>query len=632
MTLQQSLEDGTPYVGQLGELAYDPDEDKVQCHLCGGWYRAIGSSHLRQWHGWTLEAYRDAFRLPMQLASCSRGVSQQMRTNALRLIERGDFGTGLWVPIERRSVRIRPWRTLAARHPELVRELDSERNGPIDPTGIAAKSSRKLWWRCADCGHEWQATVGSRAVGHGCPECYDQRRRDQGARHVSAGRSLQALYPELAAEWDQARNRGLDPAAISPKSGRKVWWRCGTCGHRWPALMQNRANGHGCPRCGLERRARTQSRVAYDRSLAARYPSLVTELHPTGNPGLDPKQLGARSSLRVWWRCGTCGHDWKATVSSRTYAGTGCPVCGLTRRARTQSEVDPARSLALRHPEIAAQLHPSRNQGIDPAHLGARSSLKLWWRCGTCGHEWRTAVSTRTDGSGCPACYRARPRHRQHAVANTHPLGNVGNSPARSTTLPVRAGFADAAHVPSIRSMRTTQQIVQSIDQRLGELNDEIKTLDAARVALNGHENQPTSRPAASMTSRRKPTRASSQTQPSAKTRHETSANAAAESAPQARKRAHTTSGARRSETLATTPAERVESLLSAKGGLSTAAVAEKTGGKRDHMLTLLRELETAGRVRRTGQRRATRWHTITDEDRIRERAAELEATRKRPA
>ena len=40
------LEDGTPYVGRLGELAYDRDEDKVQCHLCGGWFRAIGSSHL----------------------------------------------------------------------------------------------------------------------------------------------------------------------------------------------------------------------------------------------------------------------------------------------------------------------------------------------------------------------------------------------------------------------------------------------------------------------------------------------------------------------------------------------------------------------------------------------------------
>jgi len=72
--------------------------------------------------------------------------------------------------------------------------------------------------------------------------------------------------------------------------------------------------------------------------------------------------------------------------------------------------------------------------------------------------------------------------------------------------------------------------------------------------------------------------------------------------------------------------------LLSDNGGLTTTALAEKTSGNRDQILNLLRELETAGRIRRTGQRRATRWHTITDEDRIRERAAELEATRRRPA
>jgi hypothetical protein len=41
-------------------------------------------------------------------------------------------------------------------------------------------------------------------------------------------------------------------------------------------------------------------------------------------------------------------------------------------------------------------------------------------------------------------------------------------------------------------------------------------------------------------------------------------------------------------------------------------------------VLTLLRDLEKRARVRRTGQRRTTRWHAITDEDRIRERAAEL--------
>ena len=90
-------------------------------------------------------------------------------------------------------------------------------------------------------------------------------------------------------------------------------------------------------------------------------------------------------------------------------------MCGLKRRARTQSEVEPARSLAQAS-EIAAELHPQRNPGIDPLGLGARSSLKLWWRCASCGHEWKTAVSTRTDGSGCPACYQSRYRYRSSGL------------------------------------------------------------------------------------------------------------------------------------------------------------------------------------------------------------------------
>ena len=152
----------------------------------------------------------------------------------------------------------------------------------------------------------------------------------------------------------------------------------------------------------------------------------------------------------------------------------------------------------------------------------------------------------------------------------------------------------------------TTQAIVDSIENRLRELNQEIETLVAARSALdNGEATQaraPRSsagRPAASRSSGRR------------------------------------TGSKRRAKTPAGTevvPAGRLELLLSENGGLTTAALAERTNGSRDQVLALLRELESAGRIRRTGQRRSTRWHAITDEDRIRERAAELEARRRRPA
>ena len=59
---------------------------------------------------------------------------------------------------------------------------------------------------------------------------------------------------------------------------------------------------------------------------------------------------------------------------------------------------------------------------------------------------------------------------------------------------------------------------------------------------------------------------------------------------------------------------------------MSAGALAEQAGAGYGRVLALLRELEAAGRVRRTGARRSTLWRLVTDEERIAQRAAELEA------
>lgn len=72
--------------------------------------------------------------------------------------------------------------------------------------------------------------------------------------------------------------------------------------------------------------------------------------------------------------------------------------------------------------------------------------------------------------------------------------------------------------------------------------------------------------------------------------------------------------------------------LLAATDGLSTSALAKDTGGKTSQALTLLKELEHDGKIRRSGRRRATRWHWITDEQRVQTRATELKGLAKRPS
>jgi hypothetical protein len=77
-------------------------------------------------------------------------------------------------------------------------------------------------------------------------------------------------------------------------------------------------------------------------------------------------------------------------------------------------------------------------------------------------------------------------------------------------------------------------------------------------------------------------------------------------------------------------PAGKLTALLDGSAGMSTSQLAKATNGRPDQILALLRELEQADQIRRTGERRGTRWHLITDDDRIAARAADLAARGKR--
>jgi len=48
--------------------------------------------------------------------------------------------------------------SLAALYPDLLAEGHPMRNAGLDPYTVRPGSNRRVWWRCAGCGAEWQAT------------------------------------------------------------------------------------------------------------------------------------------------------------------------------------------------------------------------------------------------------------------------------------------------------------------------------------------------------------------------------------------------------------------------------------------------------------------------------------------
>ena len=82
---------------------------------------------------------------------------------------------------KRATSRVENWiankGSLADNNPSLAEEWHIKNNGTLTPYNVMQSSSKKVWW-LGKCGHEWQATINSRASGNGCPECYKTRRKN----------------------------------------------------------------------------------------------------------------------------------------------------------------------------------------------------------------------------------------------------------------------------------------------------------------------------------------------------------------------------------------------------------------------------------------------------------------------
>lgn len=158
--------------GQLGVLAYDEIEDKVQCHICGKWFTSV-AVHVIQKHRWTADEYREEFGLNRGQALCSSSLSEKHRRH---FTEQGLVGKRLRFDLS------------SYPHPTDVRlqaRLNSSRARTGYPIRVTPKrkAAQKRNYQnslvplpCVECGTEVLARniPGRAAV---CPGCRKEHKR-----------------------------------------------------------------------------------------------------------------------------------------------------------------------------------------------------------------------------------------------------------------------------------------------------------------------------------------------------------------------------------------------------------------------------------------------------------------------
>ena len=266
---------------------------------------------------------------------------------------------------------------LALLFPDIAQEWDEIANG-ISAAQVVPGSNDPYWWICSkDRRHRWEATPNHRtATRHatGCPYCAGQK--------CLVEESLAALWPDLAAEWDEKLN-DRTPDTVHPGSMYVAHWICRrNSSHHWATRVEHRTrDGSGCPQCTLTPRSEIEIILSFelgrffaidpnDHTIFARDQRFTVDIK-------IPSEMTVVEFDGAYWHRDSYARDARKTAALRDAGWTVIRIrdYGLTDISRTDVTVD---TRTTSYKEIANQtlVRLFKILGKDPGQLSDYLKLR----------------------------------------------------------------------------------------------------------------------------------------------------------------------------------------------------------------------------------------------------------------
>ena len=210
------------------------------------------------------------------------------------------------------------------RRKRLLEEYSDKNKISIEKVSFG--SGKQVWWKCQECGYEWEAAPHTRTdkVKRGCAKC--------SGRIVSQKNSLLTYInnngeygEQLRKEYRSKNELSLEEVCFS--SNKKVWWKCSKCEYEWRASPNSRTGKYksGCAKCAGKIVSDKNSLLSFIEANGAYGEKLRKEYSDKNKKALD--EIAYASNKKVIWKCSICKKEWWARVGSRTQLRRGCPFC-----------------------------------------------------------------------------------------------------------------------------------------------------------------------------------------------------------------------------------------------------------------------------------------------------------------
>lgn len=163
----------------------------------------------------------------------------------------------------------------------------------------------------------------------------------------------------------------------------KIKHKCKVCGNEWDAYPSNILNGHGCPKCGNNKRSASLSFTREE------YINKISYI----NPNIELIGDYKNANVKVLHRCKICGNEWMP-YPSNILSGKGCMKCFSKKNADIRRKTQ--------NTYIKQVNEINKDIEVVGDYIGAKIPIKH--KCKICAYEWNSSPDSILHNHGCPKC------------------------------------------------------------------------------------------------------------------------------------------------------------------------------------------------------------------------------------
>jgi very-short-patch-repair endonuclease len=201
---------------------------------------------------------------------------------------------------------------------------DYSKNGNEIPRNVFNSSGKKYWFHCNICYHSFEITLSHINEGKWCSFCNGNNLCEKDTCEYCFQKSFASN--EKSNCWISEMNEGLIPRQVCKMSGKKCWFQCDNCPHKFNKVLSDVSGGHWCKYCCLGSYDFCEienCKHCFQKSFAS---------HPrsknwSNKNTISPNEITIYTKHPYWFDCDDCKNPFYAIIGNITRLNSWCPVC-----------------------------------------------------------------------------------------------------------------------------------------------------------------------------------------------------------------------------------------------------------------------------------------------------------------